>query len=172
MSANVDARAKYLLNKERESKNSREWQKKNPDRVRETKYRWIRNNPEKAVAFRRAWYKKRYADPFYRLERNLRGRLTHTVSSKRKCATTEALLGCSIEDFCIYIESKFEPGMTWENYGSVWQLDHIMPCAIFDFSNPEHQKRCFHFSNIQPLFSKDNLLKRDVPPENHQFEML
>ncbi len=165
-------KAKYPLNKEKEMKSCRKWQKENPDRVRATKYRWICNNPEKAVACRRAWYKKKYADPFYRLERNLRIRLTQTVSSKRKCATTEALLGCSMESFRIYIESKFEPGMTWGNYGSVWQLDHIMPCAIFDFSNPEHQKRCFHFSNIQPLFSKDNLLKRDVPPENHQFEML
>lgn len=81
------------------------------------------------------------------------------------------LIGCSIEDFWIYLESKFEPGMTRENYGKVWHIDHIMPCAIFDLTKPEHQKRCFHFSNLQPLFAEDNRRKSDKIVTN-QFQLL
>ncbi len=81
------------------------------------------------------------------------------VDGAKKCAKTTEMLGCSINDFRIYLESKFESGMTWKNYGSVWHVDHIMPCAIFDLTKPDHQRRCFHFSNMQPLFKEDNLRK-------------
>ncbi len=45
--------------------------------------------------------------------------------------------------------------MTWDNYGK-WQIDHKIPCASFDLTDPEQQKSCFHFSNLQPLWAKDN----------------
>lgn len=61
------------------------------------------------------------------------------------------LLGCSVESFWLYLESQFESGMTRENYGTAWEVDHILPCALFDLSKPDHQARCFHFSNLQPL---------------------
>lgn len=54
--------------------------------------------------------------------------------------------------------------MTWENHGSgkdKWNIDHIQPCASFNLANPEEQKRCFHYSNQQPLWQRDNLLKSD-----------
>jgi hypothetical protein len=53
----------------------------------------------------------------------------------------------------------FEPGMTWENYGRVWHVDHRFPCAAFDMGRAEEQKRCFHYLNLQPLFAEDNLRK-------------
>ncbi len=72
----------------------------------------------------------------------------------------------------IYIESKFTGSMCWENYGRYgWHLDHIMPCAIFDLSKPEHVKRCFHFSNYQPLEAIKNLRKNRNPTTN-QYNLL
>jgi hypothetical protein len=50
--------------------------------------------------------------------------------------------------------------MTWENHGK-WHIDHIKPCASFDLSIPEQQKLCFNFSNLQPLWQRDNLCKKD-----------
>jgi hypothetical protein len=79
-----------------------------------------------------------------------------------KSARTEELLGCSVDDFMKYIESKWLPGMSWENWGTMrhcWQLDHIKPCASFDLSKPEDQRLCFHFTNYQPLWSIDNFRK-------------
>jgi hypothetical protein len=54
---------------------------------------------------------------------------------------------------------RFRPGMTWENYGPVWHVDHIKPCAKFDLTDPDQQRACFHFSNLQPLFADENLRK-------------
>ena len=51
-------------------------------------------------------------------------------------------------------------GMTWENYGE-WHLDHMRPCASFNLEDPEEQKKCFHWTNLQPLWAKDNLAKSD-----------
>lgn len=69
------------------------------------------------------------------------------------------LVGCSRERFRRHIASQFQPGMTFENYAQVWQLDHIMPCSKFDLRRSDHRKLCFHFTNYQPLFCRDNKKK-------------
>jgi len=63
------------------------------------------------------------------------------------------LLGCEIQFFKEYLESKFKIGMSWENYGKIWHVDHIIPCKKFDLQNPEQQKKCFHYTNLQPLWA-------------------
>lgn len=84
----------------------------------------------------------------------------------KKTDQTFKLLGCSFPSFMIYLESRFEPGMSWENYGvKGWHIDHIMPCLMFDLSKPEHQKVCFHFSNMQPMWAHDNHAKTKKPAE-------
>ncbi len=47
--------------------------------------------------------------------------------------------------------------MTWENYGKVWEIDHIIPCSRFDLSKEGEQKKCFHYSNLQPLFKTTDI---------------
>lgn len=82
--------------------------------------------------------------------------------SKRnpKFDTTIRLTGCSIQDLKHYLELQFQPGMTWDNYGlHGWHIDHIKPCASFDLTDPEQQKECFYFTNLQPLWAKENRMK-------------
>ncbi len=72
------------------------------------------------------------------------------------------LLGCSWEEFVVYIERLWLPGMTWENYGNrrdQWSCDHIRPLTAFDLESPEEQRKAFHHSNIQPLWVPDNIRK-------------
>lgn len=70
------------------------------------------------------------------------------------------LLGCTTENFVSYIETRFVKGMTWENYGAKgWHIDHIRPCASFDLTDIEQQKACFHYTNLQPLWARDNCRK-------------
>lgn len=77
-----------------------------------------------------------------------------------KSSKTLELLGCSLKSLKSYIESKFLDGMNWDNYGyHGWHIDHIRPCCSFDLTDPEQQKQCFHYTNLQPLWAKDNLRK-------------
>lgn len=105
--------------------------------------------------------KKRLAeDPIFRLECNLRSRVKNAIKSDagEKAAGTIELLGCTIQDVRIFLEAEFEPGMSWDNYGE-WHIDHIKPCASFNLEDPEEQKKCFHWTNLQPLWAIDNLKK-------------
>jgi hypothetical protein len=118
---------------------------------------------------------KRYraTRPTFKLLEALKHRLKRTLKCavNSKTRATRDLLGCSMDDFKIYLESKFEPGMSWGNYGyRGWHVDHIVPCALFDLSKPAHVRRCFHFSNLQPLWAQDNL-RKGVQSSN-QFNLL
>jgi len=99
-------------------------------------------------------------DPSYRALWNLRNRLYYAITRNGnfKSAHTLALLGCSRLDLKKHIESLFQSGMSWENYGQ-WHIDHIKPCKSFDLSCKEEQEKCFHFSNLQPLWASENLSK-------------
>lgn len=131
------------------------------------------NRPAANLAAKR-WRMKALQRPSYRILANIRRRLQKVLKGTRKSEATLKLLGCSVEDFKIYLESRWETGMNWENYGTgsgKWSLDHIIPCAIFDLTKPEHQKRCFHFSNIQPMWSVENSSKHHKVVTN-QFNLL
>jgi hypothetical protein len=77
-----------------------------------------------------------------------------------KSNRTPDLVGCSVNDLKTHLESKFIESMTWENYGE-WHIDHMRPCASFNLEDPEEQKKCFHWTNLQPLWAKDNMSKGD-----------
>ena len=107
---------------------------------------------------------KRYVDnnPQAKLAASLRQRMRKVLKGNIKCAETLELLGCSLEEWEIYLENKFTDGMNWDNYGKDvdnWQIDHIKPCASFKLELEEEQKACFHYSNTQPLWQPDNASK-------------
>jgi hypothetical protein len=94
----------------------------------------------------------------FRLKAILRARLNGAIKDNHKSGSAVRDLGCSIEDLKKHLESQFQEGMNWSNYGS-WHIDHIIPLAAFDLSNPNELKSACHYSNLQPLWAKDNLLK-------------
>lgn len=135
---------------------SKQYYNKNKEKVNSYKSQWQRDNKER----RRIRLNERYrSEPNFRIAVNLRTRLLKALENNQKKGSTLDLLGCSVESFRKYLESMFVDGMSWNNHGDVWHIDHIRPCASFDLSKEDEQRICFHYSNMQPLFVQDNLSK-------------
>ncbi len=127
---------------------------------------WRKANPDRHAAHKAAWRRNRRAQrrPEDLLLSSLRRRLVEAVRQKRghKSANTLALLGCTIPELRARLEGLFAPGMSWDNYGPrTWHIDHVKPCAKFDLTQPDQQRACFHYTNLQPLWAEDNILKGD-----------
>lgn len=87
------------------------------------------------------------------------GQILKPIGAKKSKHTME-LVGCDIIFFRKYIESKFKPGMSWHNYRyNGWHIDHIRPICSFNLTKEEDQVKCFHYSNLQPLWWWENLQK-------------
>ncbi len=105
------------------------------------------------------------SDISFRMAVNLRTRIRKAMKGTSKSKTTLDFLGCSMEAFKVHLESQFVDGMTWENYGFYgWHIDHKRPCASFDLSDAAQQRTCFHYTNLQPLWWRDNLSKNATFP--------
>lgn len=99
---------------------------------------------------------RRQVDPTFRLMLNLRSRMGMAFGKNKKCASTQELLGAPVERVLEHLEKQFKPGMSWKTR-HLWHIDHIRPCASFNLSDPIQQRQCFHYTNLRPLWVKDNL---------------
>ena len=150
-------KAYYQQNAEKRKEYQKAYREQNAEKNKEYKKAWDKQNADKRRIYER---NKRKTDPNYKLTQNLRTRVRETLNGKSKSKNTLKLLGCSVDFFKKHLENQFQPGMSWENYGfDGWHMDHIVPCASFDLSDPEQQQKCFHYTNLQPLWAKDNMSK-------------
>ena len=108
--------------------------------------------------------RKRNEDPVYRMECAVRNRTRKALQGTLKDGKSLDLIGCTPETLRLIVESKFEHGMTWANYGSAWHVDHIIPLAAYNLTDPEQQRQAFHYTNLQPLWAHENLAKGDEVP--------
>ncbi len=138
----------YALNKQRMIENTKNWKAKNRTKIRQ----YVRNKIKTDINFR--------------LAERLRGRLSTALKSKnnRKNTSTLELLGCSSDYLRQYLQSKFDSNMSWDNYGSYWHIDHIIPLSSFDLSDPEQLKKACHYTNLQPLEAIENIKKGNKLP--------
>ena len=167
----------YLKHREKIIKEQKEYYANNPDKLKERRikhrkyqrdnkeyFKARRRRPEvlkhsQAVA-RKYQSNKRKTDPIYKIRLLLSNRLNHALRGELKADNTMNLVGCSGEFLKQYLENQFKPGMTWQNHTVTgWHIDHIMPCSNFDLSKPEQQKKCFHYTNLQPLWYDENIRK-------------
>ena len=106
------------------------------------------------------YHNERYkTDPSFAIAKNMRSRLRNVIirSNTTKIETTVNLIGCSFGELKEHLENRFLKGMTFKNYGKVWEIDHIKPCASFDLTKKSEQRKCFHYSNLQPLFATTDI---------------
>lgn len=107
---------------------------------------------------------RRDDDILYRLTISLRNRLYRAIKNNSKSGSAVNDLGCTINKFKMYIENKFQPGMMWENWGvgkNCWHIDHITPLSKFDLNNRQELLKACHYTNLQPLWANENIVKRN-----------
>jgi len=159
------ARRTEWISKNREGiqKKHKEYISKNRDYWLQWTRDWKRNRSPEAKEihnkYKRAYRKMRCEkDPVFKLRQQLASRIWSALSGAQKSAHTMELIGCTVEELWIHLESQFKQGMTRSNYG-IWHCDHIKACAKFDLTDPTQQRICFHWTNLQPLWATDNIRK-------------
>lgn len=162
----------YDKNRDKEylQEKNKKWRADNPEQHLLNVKRWRELNPGKVVALekrrpsRAAWYrKKRKEDVNYRIAGSLRVRLNAAVKAQLKGSYVKQgsaieNLGCSMGEFIDHIENLFQDGMSWENHGD-WHLDHVRPLSGFTLMEPDQLSQACHYTNLQPLWARDNLRK-------------
>jgi len=159
----TQVRQRYIEKKEQLLAYAKAWREANPEKCYAMKKQWRAKNPEKA----REWSKlhqrrKRESVPGFRARCNISRRMSAMLRGNPNAKNKR--LGVTAQQLRAHLEPLFQPGMTWENYGKVWHVDHIKPCALFDFSDPEQIKACFSLANLQPLWAAENIRKSDQFP--------
>lgn len=136
----------------------------NPEKVKAQNAAYRAANREKVNASKAAYSTNRYrTDPNFRITLLIRSHLRRIVKSGGvKDATSLSYVGCTVAQLRKHLERQFTPGMTWQNHGE-WHIDHITPLAAFDFAAfPAQIKQAEHYTNLRPMWARDNLSKSDA----------
>lgn len=145
----------YKNNSSKVKKNSRNWKAKNKSYVKDWAKQYCIRNREKYNKYIRD---KRLASPIFKLKGTLRTRLGNFLRKKKyiKKNKTENILGISYKFAMLHIEKQFKEGMRWNNHGK-WHIDHVIP--LESAKTEQELLKLFHYTNLQPLWAKDNLEK-------------
>jgi hypothetical protein len=155
------------------AKTSAKYRAKNKSKIADVKKKWYEANKDQALNYASEYYKNNKSvvikkvveyrrnrlkvDPIFKLQKNMRHRLSNLLKQQSSRVAIN-FLGCTLDEFKIYIESKFYNYMTWDSYGQ-WEIDHVKPLASFDLSDPNQLKAACHYSNLQPLWKQDHVTK-------------
>lgn len=145
----------------------------NKEKIKEQKKKWAQENPDKVKSANAKYHKNRLKnDELYKLKHIISSIIRDSLKRKGYCKSYRSveILGCSIDIFKNYIESKFESWMSWENYGrpedgiyelnKTWDIDHVIP--LRSASSEEDIIKLNHYTNLQPLCSYHNrFIKKD-----------
>jgi hypothetical protein len=157
------SKAYYETNKDKVKAYQKDYKESNKDKLRFQKKAHYEINKDKIRVQKNNYYNnKRKTDIQFKLSRNLRSRLNSAVNGNYKSGSEIKDLGCTIEQLKQYLESKFQSGMSWDNWTlDGWHIDHIKPLASFDLTDRKQLLEACHYTNLQPLWATDNLIKSD-----------
>ena len=159
---NVKRHRKYYdVNKEKENLRIKLYRNSHPIETKLRWVNWIKKNKVHYLQYQREWVKNhRKNNISFRLAHYQRSRIYHALKGNHKSLSTMFLIGCEIDYLMFHLQSQFKPGMSWDNYGTKgWVIDHIIPCSKFNLSKKSEQIKCFNYSNMQPLWDKENRQK-------------
>lgn len=141
----------------------RKWYSKEENKVKKAEY--TQEHKDEKREYDREYIKDREKiDLNYRIRKRLRTRMSMALKKGYKSGSAVRDLGCSIEEFLKYIESFWNPGMTWDNYGNKkgqWSLDHTIPLSKFDLTDRTQFLKACNYTNIRPMWHLDNMKKHN-----------
>lgn len=170
-------RENYLSKRDLRIAKSKEYNRKNKEKVY-AKNKAYRQKNKESVGHQRAMYqkikrsqinaqqamyrkKRSDTDISFKIANNLRSRFKQAIKKNFKSGSAVRDLGCSVEYLRKYLESKFQEGMSWENWSIYgWHIDHIKPLSSFDLTDRNQLLEACHYTNLQPLWAVDNWKKR------------
>lgn len=119
---------------------------------------------QKADGRTKIWAKRKLLKPVNRIIKSHRNRIQQLCKrgAMQKQDSILKLIGCTRSELRTHLERQFKAGMSWDNYGREWHVDHKRPIASFDLTRAEEQAQCFHYSNLQPLHPLENMQKSDT----------
>ena len=133
-------------------------------------------NKEKCNEYARHWKQtKRQEDEQYKLKENVSRRIRSALNDLLKIGKkrrTVEYVGCTIEFLKTYLEEQFVGNMSWENYGEVWEIDHIIPCKAWNLTDDFESMCCWNYRNMQPLYKAANRRKKDKYDETKAAEYI
>jgi hypothetical protein len=170
---------KLSRNKEKDSENSRKYNEQNKEVLKEKRQIYLEENKER-ISKQKQEYRNREVEKLklirkkylpikreryqndinYKLTQLLRCRIKEILKSNKSKSSIN-YVGCDLPFLKKWFEFRFDENMSWDNLGSYWQIDHILPINAFDFTDEKQVNSCFHWTNLQPLNAKENRLKSD-----------
>lgn len=191
---------RYDSNTDKVLATNKNWKERNQSRVVECNQRWYQNNTARSAANAKRWREenreqlnaddreRRKKDPFFRIRKIASAavyKMLRSQGSSKYGDSTSKHFSWTPEELCQYLESLFEPWMTWDNQGAynkstwdnndpatwTWQLDHIVPHSTLPYDSYDHPNfdKCWSLSNLRPLSAKQNVID-GATKVRHQIE--
>jgi len=146
----------YEKNKEKVNKRNKIYMKNLPKKQREMYQENYKLNRNKQTNHRRK------TNINFKISCYLRSRLNKAIKGNYKSGSAVRDLGCSISELKTHLESKFQEGMSWSNWSRTgWHIDHIIPLDSFNLQNREEFLKAIHYTNLQPLWAEENIIKNN-----------
>lgn len=168
----INNRKNYIKNRDRNLAYRKQYVASHKSEIKERHAEYYKEKNTELLAQKKGYFQrkkkeiyasrteKRKADPVSKLAKVLRGRLTDAIKGNYKKGSAVHDLGCTIPELKMYLEGQFTDGMTWENWSfRGWHIDHKIPLAFFDLTDREQLLKAVHYSNLQPLWMKENFKK-------------
>lgn len=166
--------ARYHKRKQKYKQKTKEYHTKNKDKIKKQHEVWLNNNKERVRATQKEYCKKNkkkineqnrkrhqermLEDELFRIKNNLRNSIKRK-GTRKKCKKTEEILGCSFNEYKLFIEAQWREGMSWDNWGPMklgyWQIHHKIPLETAN--TKEELLSLHHYTNHQPLWTEDHL---------------
>lgn len=141
---------------DKHNKKSKEWVEKNPIKRKAITAKYRETHREDLREYSTEYQKRKRKDPSYRISKNISKALWHWMKGGKAFRHWEDIVGYTVKDLIEHLEKKFRDGMTWENYGPFWHVDHIKPLSLCD-----SLEEAWALSNLQPLLKEENLSKNN-----------